>query len=315
MRVVTSLVFGALILTSSLASLSRAVESVVATAPVLLWGSYAVFSTGPGGGKSRVSYQTSSSKFVTEDLLGSLLTTRAASTASTGFLNQTSLRDAKPEVLVVFLGGHAQDLTLVAASDKLEPLKAALSSAASSLALPYVVHQEAQGNLAAIVRTFLEAQGLGDRLHMLGSCMPAFSAHDSVIAGVSAALAASSSTAQQVVVVCASPDANAEQGALQVVQEVVQAVQQAGSRAAFLYAAEPSAEGLQGGGTGRALLADLGAPVPGALCTEKCRMQVRVIEVVILAVIFLSALCTGLCCMNMLDTPTKFEAPKESHAQ
>jgi len=48
------------------------------------------------------------------------------------------------------------------------------------------------------------------------------------------------------------------------------------------------------------------------LCDAKCFTQVRVIEVFILFVTLLTALLSGICMMNVLGTPSKFETTKEA---
>lgn len=48
------------------------------------------------------------------------------------------------------------------------------------------------------------------------------------------------------------------------------------------------------------------------LCDDKCFTQVRVIEVFILFVTLATALLSGICMMNVLGTPTKFETAKDT---
>ena len=48
------------------------------------------------------------------------------------------------------------------------------------------------------------------------------------------------------------------------------------------------------------------------LCDDKCFTQVRVIEVVILFITILTALLSGICMLNVLGTPTKFETAKDA---
>ena len=55
------------------------------------------------------------------------------------------------------------------------------------------------------------------------------------------------------------------------------------------------------------------SPVPETwLCNSKCQAQVRVVETIILGICLISALAAGTFMLNMLDTPTRFETPKES---
>ena len=50
------------------------------------------------------------------------------------------------------------------------------------------------------------------------------------------------------------------------------------------------------------------------LCDDKCFTQVRVIEVFILFVTLITALLSGVCMLNVLGTPTKFETAKDARS-
>ena len=58
--------------------------------------------------------------------------------------------------------------------------------------------------------------------------------------------------------------------------------------------------------------AGLGAAPEGSLCNGKCRAQVFALEALVLAVIIISSVSTGVCMMNILNTPSRFETPKEA---
>lgn len=51
---------------------------------------------------------------------------------------------------------------------------------------------------------------------------------------------------------------------------------------------------------------------PYTVCDADCQRQVKYLEAFILAVVCTMALVVGLCCMHMVDTPTKFASPKET---
>ena len=53
----------------------------------------------------------------------------------------------------------------------------------------------------------------------------------------------------------------------------------------------------------------------GYLCDDKCFTQVRVIEVFILFVTLLTALMSGICMMNVLGVPSKFETMKDARQE
>lgn len=61
--------------------------------------------------------------------------------------------------------------------------------------------------------------------------------------------------------------------------------------------------------------AALTANQAGYLCDDKCFTQVRVIEVFILFVTLLTALLSGICMMNVLGTPSKFETMKDARQE
>lgn len=48
------------------------------------------------------------------------------------------------------------------------------------------------------------------------------------------------------------------------------------------------------------------------VCNAKCRTQVLALQALILGLTLLSALLSGFCLMHALDTPTRFEAPKDA---
>ena len=68
-------------------------------------------------------------------------------------------------------------------------------------------------------------------------------------------------------------------------------------------------------GVQRPSFAALTANQAGYLCDDKCFTQVRVIEVVILLITLLTALLSGICMMNVLGTPSKFETMKDSRQE
>lgn len=53
----------------------------------------------------------------------------------------------------------------------------------------------------------------------------------------------------------------------------------------------------------------------GYLCDDKCFTQVRVIEVFILFVTLLTALLSGICMMNVLGVPSRFETMKDARQE
>lgn len=54
---------------------------------------------------------------------------------------------------------------------------------------------------------------------------------------------------------------------------------------------------------------------PYTFCDADCQRQVKYLEAFILFVITAIALIVGVCCMHVIDTPTKFATPKEQRTQ
>ena len=53
---------------------------------------------------------------------------------------------------------------------------------------------------------------------------------------------------------------------------------------------------------------------PYTVCDPDCQRQVKFLEAFILFIITALALFVGVCCMHVIDTPTKFATPKEQRA-
>jgi hypothetical protein len=54
---------------------------------------------------------------------------------------------------------------------------------------------------------------------------------------------------------------------------------------------------------------------PYTVCDADCQRQVKYLEAFILFVITALALLVGVCCMHVIDSPTKFATPKETRTQ
>ncbi|KAL4530143.1 hypothetical protein Ndes2526A_g04874 [Nannochloris sp. 'desiccata'] len=54
---------------------------------------------------------------------------------------------------------------------------------------------------------------------------------------------------------------------------------------------------------------------PYTVCDADCQRQVKYLEAFILFVITATALTVGVCCMHVIDSPTRFATPKETRTQ
>jgi hypothetical protein len=91
-----------------------------------------------------------------------------------------------------------------------------------------------------------------------------------------------------------------------VVAEVEGQLRQAGRPFVVVYAGQP--DKAAGRPAARSLISTTATKV---LCDGKCKVQVRLFEVIILLIILLVALGAGLFMLHILDTPTRFEKEKK----
>jgi hypothetical protein len=54
---------------------------------------------------------------------------------------------------------------------------------------------------------------------------------------------------------------------------------------------------------------------PYTICDADCQRQVKYLEAFILFVVTGIALLVGVCCMHVIDSPSKFPTPKDTRAQ
>jgi len=54
---------------------------------------------------------------------------------------------------------------------------------------------------------------------------------------------------------------------------------------------------------------------PYTVCDDDCQQQVKYLEAFILFIITGTALAVGMCCMHIIDTPTRFATPKDTRTQ
>lgn len=313
------------LLSGSLAAALSSSTLPSVSAPAFVWGSSNYIAEAAPGQVSRVAYEgVAASQLI--DLLSAVT---SESSEANIYLNNSALAAQRPEIVLIYTGHklHLDDLSSGKTAEAVKPLQIALQQAPSSLSLPYVAHMGSSSFssrlLAAAKAQNLTPQVVGCQ-NVDQTSAPATT---DMLAGLEQALqpdAAAQGT--QLIIVCSSPDASVESELAQLGQ-MQDAVRQAGKAFVMGYIVDPLQEAA---GTMRSLLqtmlpehiggldlpghpaAGLGAAPEGSLCDGKCRAQVYVLEAIILAVIIISAVSTGVCMMNILNTPSRFEAPKEA---
>eukprot|EP00878_Enallax_costatus_P001436 GHUV01001586.1.p1 GENE.GHUV01001586.1~~GHUV01001586.1.p1 ORF type:complete len:303 (+),score=87.22 GHUV01001586.1:161-1069(+) len=234
-------------------------------------------------------------------LLGAIKPSSALTSAK--WLDSAAVQEHQPEVVLVVLGNQLKtsDLRSKSVQKLLAPLQSLLDKAASSVSVPYMLHQDAStidtaklqelvaGSAQSIVLGCDEAQqeDLSSQLQHLGSD-PA------------------------VVVLCTSIDSSITGSAeglaaeLQQLQAAHNAVAALNKPQITVYAPRPDAAAVV---QRRRLLQAANADV--GTCGELCQTQVKWLEGILAALIMAIAAFSGMCCLYMLDTPTRFEKPKE----
>eukprot|EP00891_Asterochloris_glomerata_P007810 jgi/Astpho2/7810/fgenesh1_pg.00117_%23_26_t len=219
-----------------------------------------------------------------------------------------------------------QDLSNQLQRDSIKPLKNAMDRAAASLTLPDVVDLSS-APLADILAQQLKQRSVEPVL--LGSCPGA--AGQALQEPLAVLRQDLQKDGRQHVVLCAAPGSTLQQE-MQLLSQASEVLVASGKQHLAVFAVDPAEQavaaqrrsllqrvlptqmsglnlpGHSGAGSG------VGAsPVPETwLCNSKCQAQVRVVETIILGICLISALAAGTFMLNMLDTPTKFETPKES---
>jgi hypothetical protein len=276
------------------------------TSPLLLWSSEGLVGKGRG---SHVIYNVlSDASQATADAVRKLF----------GKLERDSEliqlnRDERVDdmTVVVFVGSQLSSPDL--RQGKAEKLSAVLDAAASSLVLPYTADQT--GNAASTIQKQIEQDGL--LVKSIG-CLGAVSDLVKVVTD-----ALGSQPRPQVLIVCPLVDLSlvSEQAGLEdelnqllMVQEALDASQ---SKHMVVYTTQQYRNQER---RRRNMLASTSPPPPVApltgfgnytTCGTLCQVQVRWLEGM-LAVLFLAiASCAGLTCLNLLNTPSRYEVPTE----
>eukprot|EP00775_Hariotina_reticulata_P010297 gene10297-10456_t len=235
-------------------------------------------------------------------VIGNALDPSAEAGSVHDLLDQEVLKQNQPELVLVVLGTQVQtsDLRSKGLHNALHPLKELMQSAQSSVSLPFVVHKAAEEEMEQLWQTAEDSLvvgcgGAGERQHTLSSALQEASGRTSVV------------------VLCTKVPADVA-GTPEGVKLELQQLQEAHSAAAALnkrqinvYAVRPDSRFLaqQRRRHLQALTADVGS------CGPLCQTQVKWLEGILAGLVLVVAAFSGLCCLYMLDTPTRFEKPKE----
>lgn len=320
----------ALLLTLLLPVALAGSSSVGVSSPLLLWSSRGVL----GGGKGQhVSYQVVpdveevASSFVLKAL------GKAADAASgplTDLVKSGSV-EGEQQTVVVFIGSQLDVTDMRSRASPASQLEPVLSSAASSLVVPYATSQGA--SILETVCSKLDTAGV--KHQTVGCSAPS----TDLQSDVAAALAAAAESPLSTVLVCShvAPEAagrpaglQAELEQLAAVRAAVDAAGDAAGSPLFMYASQAEATrgsqrsllALEGGARRGLAAADNSTTPPDYWgfgpyknCGKLCQTQVRWLEGMLAALVLALATCAGLVCLNVLDTPTRFESPKDAAGQ
>ncbi|KAL6755272.1 hypothetical protein V8C86DRAFT_2681595 [Haematococcus lacustris] len=267
------------------------------SAPVLAW------MTG-GESKHIVSYEAVEAQIPVTSLVLEALGKQQGNTSPA----TVSLPTASANIVLVYVGQQVSSATLRQASRPENPLGqlAAGISATSSLAVPHAFFEGP--SLRATIEQQLQEAGL--RVQVLG-CEP--ESKDTITAAQQAIDVAAQ---LDVLLICSPSSQHISPHALQAEMEQLHALHsmlaEAGKKAVVVYAAQPRHASQR-----RSLQAAGNATVysgfgPYTACGPLCQTQVRWLEGM-LAILFMAlAACAGMTCLNVLDTPSRFEVIKET---
>mmetsp|Transcript_28303 Transcript_28303/g.90153 ORF Transcript_28303/g.90153 Transcript_28303/m.90153 type:complete len:240 (+) Transcript_28303:161-880(+) len=238
--------------------------------------------------------------------------------------------DSKPDVFVAFMGSQLRtgDIFRLASRGSVKPLQDALVASNSSVAFPYIAREEGTESLASsLLGAFMENGGAGRVAVSAGCTREAVAAADAmpgaeVWAGhemdghslkefldSQSGLPGGHTT---ILLLCSAEETLAEE--MRELLAVATALQQSSAHGILLFASEQGPGAPAPNRRGLADWRSYGVEYdcgPGTVC----RSQVYVLEGLIVGVVFLIALLSGLCCMGVLEGPSKFEHAEEERAR
>jgi len=297
---------------ASLLALTGALATEVFTSPLLLWSNQDGV-VGRGSGAQVMYNVLSDAEGATTNAVLGLL---GQGGYSTDLVNlQTAAH--KGLSVVIFAGSQLSSSDL--RQGKAVRLSDVLDSSASSLVLPFAESQS--HNSASSLLKSLEDAGLTVKTVGCG--------HQAALDLTTEISSALASSGPSVVLVCPSVDralSNTQAGLEQELEQLLM-VQEVVDAAEVKHVSVYLSLGTTQGGLHRRRALQQAAPTPSpsrvvkeplkgfgpyTTCGTLCQTQVRWLEA-LLAVLFMAlAICSGLTCLNVLNTPTRFELPTDS---
>ncbi|WIA08963.1 hypothetical protein OEZ85_008378 [Tetradesmus obliquus] len=274
------------------------------TAPLFSWANEKYLSA--AGQASRTSYQVYGDFSSTlKGLITSAVSHGSEIPSQLDWLDMQAVQQQGPEVVLVVLGNQLKTshLRSKAAQSMLAPLQRLMDKAESSISVPYVMHDvsAALGNrekgvqeLTAGLDKTIVVGCEGGSEQSIESALQAVGEEPHVIITCTQVQEGSAGTPQAVA------------AELQQLQEAHDAVAALNKRQLTVYAVQPDASALV---QQRRRLQSSNADV--GVCGQLCQTQVKWLEGILAAFILTLAAFSGMCCLYMLDTPTRFEKPKE----
>eukprot|EP00271_Cylindrocystis_brebissonii_P011682 TRINITY_DN29592_c0_g1_i1.p1 TRINITY_DN29592_c0_g1~~TRINITY_DN29592_c0_g1_i1.p1 ORF type:complete len:322 (+),score=55.31 TRINITY_DN29592_c0_g1_i1:297-1262(+) len=305
------------ILLLSLAGFSGALGST--SVPVFLWSNLGFFQ-----GAQPVDYQVRSIHSFAADLFRSL---HLEAPAAQQEVSSTVV--TRPDVVVAIISKELQSdhLALYGADEgdasPLRVLKNAFASATTSTVLPHVarpsfVEPEDVSVANAIARAFQNSAPAG-RLAVSGGCAELPTAVQLNDAEEIKAYLETRSTSEEalLLLVClpASPLAHGVK-ALEKEGEVAKAILSAVAEGSRSHVVVYTSEGGRTPFLRRSLVDESSGANWTAhtdtLCDEDCHTLASLLEIIAVALVLIITLLSGLCCLAAIDTPTRFELPRET---
>ncbi|CAM6026709.1 unnamed protein product [Sphagnum balticum] len=240
--------------------------------------------------------------------------------------------EVPPEMIVVFMGNKLRSVDIsrtdeLASSDLVKTLERLVAGSKYSLSIPYVSIRRDQISTAETLVSVLHRE-LGSLSRMgevavSGSCSVGKQSIKR-LAGVpdlKAYLETRKETRAHgetdVLMVCytpyldrTAPGTSVSEG--RALNEVISNLRSSGTRHVALYTSDP--KGATEGHLTISVrhLIDSASGNETTSCDAVCHSRARILEGVFVAIVLITILVSGLCCMMGVKTPTRFELPKES---
>lgn len=276
---------------------------------------------------SSLEYQTISFEKLISDLFGAL------KGQSKEELSQNTVFSAtvgeKPDLVLAFVGkelnsqhlaqyGEDEELT----ANPLSSIKTALDDATSSRVLPYITSETSKTQesvTAQLLNVFRENFPEGQAV-IVGDCQitPAggrtLKAVDDVKAYLEERAVKKLEGQTDLLLMCApSTEADAERDLLLreggLFSSAYSSIQEFGVKHVVLYTSDPK-ESI---GARRIVLdTDTTAVTYNRTCDDSCLTRSLMLETLAVVIVLLITLISGLCCLGAVDSPTRFEAPRDS---